>query len=615
MDTIGFGLKHFKKYMPMMIVVEILGFIAIWVEMLLPLLSAILIDHCIMVSPITETSGGMFHFLLDGNHGEQQTFELFWNVALYFGLFVFLRVALVYARNLYHQHAGLAFETKLRQLTYHKLEELDSATISRYNSGELLQTLNQDTITFKELMSRILPYFFDSLFIIGSAVVLLAMQDARFVIVPLILAPFLAFALLNFRAKAKRNFQEIRACSSRMNLQVTENIEAVRVVRSFTNEELEKEKFEKGNMAFKEAQLKQIRLQSRFQFVFNAIRQLAYIGTVGVAGYLVIQGKMQVGFVAASASYVMKVMGGVTNLNNQMFQMQQQIVAGQKIRQFLDAESEIPDSKDSTLTSEKPHIKLEHASVSFGESDVLRDITVDIPYGKKLGIVGPTGGGKSVLLRSLIRMQDLSAGSMTVDGRDVKEYSLANLRRMYSYVFQDVFLFSNSIDANIAYSKPDVQEDAIVRAAWEAQAHNFITHLSDGYETVVGERGLGISGGQKQRVSIARALLKNAPVLVLDDSTSALDVGTEHKLLETIRDRYPGKTLIITAHRLSSVEGCDEILYLEDGRITERGTFEELMKLDGRFARIYEIQQKSDGKAINFDMLAEKVALQGSAQA
>ena len=194
-----------------------------------------------------------------------------------------------------------------------------------------------------------------------------------------------------------------------------------------------------------------------------------------------------------------------------------------------------------------------------------------------------------------------------MNGTDIREYDLDSLRQKFSYVFQDVFLFSNTITSNIAYSEPEVERQQIQKAAEHAQAHGFITNLLDGYETIVGERGLGISGGQKQRVSIARALLRDAPILVLDDSTSALDVGTEKKLLADIKKYYPDKTLLISAHRLSSVVDCDEILFMRDGSITERGTFDELMSRNGDFAKIYNIQKNQEG-SVNFDALADMIA-------
>ena len=242
----------------------------------------------------------------------------------------------------------------------------------------------------------------------------------------------------------------------------------------------------------------------------------------------------------------------------------------------------------------------------MGIKTVLKDINIDIPYGKKLGIVGGTGSGKSVLLESLVRIHDLTGGSIKINGTDVRDISLESLRDTYSYVFQDVFLFSDTIDSNIAYAVPDIERQQVVQAAKHAQAHNFIKNLTTGYDTVVGERGLGISGGQKQRVSIARALLKDAPVLVFDDSTSALDVNTEKQLLEDIRVNYPDKTVLISAHRLSSVAHCDEILFMQDGMIVERGTFDELMALNGHFANVYNVQETQKKTVVDCDSIGEE---------
>ena len=209
------------------------------------------------------------------------------------------------------------------------------------------------------------------------------------------------------------------------------------------------------------------------------------------------------------------------------------------------------------------------------------------------------------MLEAFIRVHDLTDGEISINGENIKNIELESLRDKFAYVFQDVFLFSNTIDSNIAYAEPDIEKEQVVEAAKHAQAHGFIQRLDEGYETIVGERGIGISGGQKQRVSIARALLKDAPVLVMDDSTSALDVNTEKRLLQDIKENYPDKTLLISAHRLSSVVDCDEIIYMKDGMIVERGTFDELMKLNGHFASVYRIQEEQSKAVIDFDALAE----------
>jgi len=611
METFIFGLKYWKRNIPGAIMIQIVSFIAIICDLAIPYLSAMFIDYIIQANEVTENAGGIFHFLLTGKYGEVQSFELFLNISLFFMAFLLTRIVLVYFKNVYLQHLGLNLETDLRVVTYKKLNELDSVTLAKYNSGELLQIINSDTIMFKEMFCRMIPNIADSIFVLVTTVLILSTENIRFIVIPIVLAPILAVALLRFRKLARKNFQEIRKCSSDMNLTVTENIEAVRIVRSFTNEELEKEKFDKSNKKFYDAHIEQIWLSSKFDVLFNVIKQVAYIGTIAIGAILVIRGHMLIGFISASASYVLKIMNHITQINNTLFQMTQQLVAGQKMYNFMNTKSAVPDDKESKLVSKKPNIEVKGEVLDIEGQRVLDNVSVSIPYGKKLGIVGPTGGGKSVFLKSLIRVQDITDGQILIDGHDIKEYSLTNLRNMYSYVFQDVFLFSNTIDSNIAYSDPDCNDVKVHEAAVTAQADNFIKKFPDGYQTIVGERGLGVSGGQKQRISIARALLKDSPVLILDDSTSALDVNTEKALLNDIRKKYPEKTLIITAHRLTSVVDCDEIIYLQEGKIAERGTFKELMEKDGLFAEVYNIQQAQSKAVVDFDALAAKIEESG----
>ena len=606
METFFFGMKYWKRNIPLSIFSQILSFISIIADLMFPMLTGILLNYIIKGIPMEEGAGGIFSFLLTGAYGEVQTFELFYHVAITYIVFILVRITLIYCKNVLNQKLGLNMETDLRYAAFHKLMELDSQTVSEYNSGEMLQILNNDTNMFKEMYSRIVPGIFDALFMLGVSIYLLSTMNIWFILIPLVLMVPLGAALMDFRKKARASFRKIRESHSNMNLTVQENIEALRLVRSFTNEELEKAKFDVSNEQVKETSIRQVWLSSKFDVLFNSIKQFAYIGTIAIGAVLVLRGDMLVGYIATCSAYVMKIMDNITQINNSIFQMQQQLVAGAKMKSFVEKESRIPDSMNDALFTDKPNITIKDATLAFDSKSVLERVSVDLPYGKKLGIVGGTGSGKSVLLKCLVRILDLQSGSITIDGHDIKDYSLKNLRNLYSFVFQDVFLFSNTVESNIAYSDPEIDDAFVFAAAANAQAHNFISKLSEGYRTVVGERGLGISGGQKQRVSIARALLKNAPVLIFDDSTSALDVETERRLLQTIRTEYTDRTVIITAHRLSSVVDCDEIIYMRDGKISERGTFEELMALNGDFAHVYNIQQAQRQSVMDYDSLATK---------
>lgn len=606
METLKFGYRFFKKSMPLAILAEILSLLGIFAELLLPLLTGLLIDFVIQSGKIEEDSGGMFHFLLNGGFGGVHTMKLFWSVAIVYTVLIVVRIVVIYARDLMQERIGLRLETELRYETYGKLMELDSATIADYNSGELLQILNNDTIMFKELFAHRVPYLCDSIFTLCITLVLITSINISFIVIPLILMPFLVRTVLDFRKKARANFKNIRTRSSEMNLTTQENIAAVRIVRSFTNEELEKEKFEVRNQNLLNARLKQIWLSSKFDLTFNSIKQIAYIGTIVIGALLVMKGYMTVGYILSSSTYVLRIMNNITNLNNHIFNMQQQTIAGLELKKFMEKQSQVPDHQELNLRSDAPNIELKNVSMQIDGQDILKNINISIPYGKKIGIVGETGSGKSVLLKALVRTRDITGGSITIDGHDIKDFSLENLRRMYSYVFQDVFLFSNTIESNIAYNRPDIVERMVTQAATRAQASRFIDALADRYKTIIGERGLGISGGQKQRISIARAFHKNAPVFILDDSTSALDVNTERVLLKNIEENFKEKTVIITAHRFSSVVNCDEILYMRDGEITERGTFKELMELGGSFAHVYNVQQEQQASVVDYDSLAEQ---------
>ena len=602
MDVIKFGYKYYKRNMPLTIIIQLVSFIAMTADLLLPQISQMIIDYAIGNN---ESDGkGIFSFLLNGKYGRIHSMQLFFNLAFVFMVLLIGRMILIYIRNLVRQILGLNLETDLRYATYKKLNQLDSNTISQYNTGELLTTINFDTIMFKELFCRMLPNIADSIFTLVTAVYFLARINAYLLIIPLVMAPFFIVALLKFKKSAMANYRNIRNCNSTMNLTVEENIEAVRLVRSFTNEEFERKKFDISNENLKNAYIEQINLSSKFEIIFGAIRQFAYIGTIAISTILVIKGYMMVGYLVACTSYVMKIMDVISLINNSLFQVQQQMVSGQKMMNFMNCVSRIPDG-DKVIEGKRPDIKMQNASLVIDGIKVLDNINLDIPYGKKIGIVGGTGSGKSVLLESLLRIHDMTSGSILINGTDIKEYSLESLRNCFSFVFQEVFLFSNTIDSNIAYYDPETDKDNVIKAAKHAQAHNFIINLPDGYETIVGEKGLGISGGQKQRISIARALLKNAAVLILDDSTSALDVETERKLLQDIKKNYPDKTLLISAHRMSSVVDCDEIIYMQDGAIIERGTFEELIRLNGHFANVYRIQEAQKKSVIDFDALAE----------
>ena len=590
MSVFFYGMRFWKKHVPCAVLCLLMGWVGILLELALPLLSALFVDYLLNYDPNAVADGNLFAFLVDGKFGAPETWRLFGSITIVFGCFLLLREILIYTRNVLFQWNGLELENELRDITYKKLVELDSSTVSEYNTGELLTTLSADIITFKEMYSRVLQNLGDSFFVIVFSSVILAINSAYMLIIPLVIAPILIFSLIKYTKAARRVSTAIRGCNADMNLCVQENINAVRLIRSFANEEYEENKFDKVNQALRKSYWDQVDVSAKYGLIFNVIRQIAYIATIAIGTLMVLWGKFLVGIMTACVTYVQKIMDHLTQISNNVYQLQYGLVSGGRIMDFLERRTKIPESEHPDKIRTVPNLEMNDVSVTEDGKPLLKHINLSIPYGKKIGIMGGTGSGKNVLLKSLVRIYDATEGSITLTGKDIREYELDDLRNEFAYVFQDVFLFSNTIDANIAFYAPDIDKETVRRVAEQAQAHRFIEGLPQGYETIVGEKGLGLSGGQKQRVSIARALLKNAPILILDDASSALDAITERKLMASIKENYPDHSILIAAHRVSSIADCDEILYMQDGEIIERGTFESLMKANGMFAEIYRLQ-------------------------
>lgn len=575
--------------MPLSVFCQILSYIGMLLELCFPMLTALFVDYFLNYDGMGVKSGNWFSFLVH-DFDNRDPWRVFFNITLVFTVFLLTREIVIYFRNFLFQRMGIQFENEMRKITYKKLVELDSGTVASYNTGDLLATLNSDVIIFKDLYARTLNLLADSFFFLIVVSVILGLNSLYLLLIPAIIAPILLFTLSKYMKQARRVSMRIRDCNANMNLTVQENINAVRLVRSFANESLERNKFDAVNNNVREAFYDQVNVSAKYGMLFNLIRQLAYISTIAIGTILVIKGVFLVGIMTACITYVLKIMDHLIQISTYMYQLQYGLVSGGRIMEFFERETKIPVSSHPEKVGKRPDIELKDVTIIADGKQLLKNASVKIPFGMKVGLMGGTGCGKSVLLKSLVRIYDATHGQIFVDGKDVKDCELDELREDFAYVFQDVFLFSNTIDANIAFYSPNISKERILKVAEQAQASKFIKGLPQGYETIVGEKGLGLSGGQKQRISIARALLKNAPVLVLDDASSALDLNTERKLMKSIKENYPDRTILIAAHRVTSVIDCDLILYMQDGEIIERGTFEELMAQNGRFAEIYRMQ-------------------------
>lgn len=328
MEVFRFGLSYWKKYLKAAVFIQLLSFIALTCDLLIPMISEMFIDYVIRSDTPDKTN--IFSFMLSGKFGNIHTMRLLFSLSVLLMLLLSVRLVLIYIKNVTNQKLGLGLETDLRMVTFKKLSELDSMTISDYNTGELLTTINADTIMFKEMFCRIVPNIIDSIAVLAVSTIMLANIHIWLLLIPVMLAPVLFTALMRFRKLAMENYKAIRGNNSRMNLTVQENIEAVRLVRSFTNEKVEKEKFDDANEELKTSYINQIKLSSKFEVIFGIVRQTAYIGSIAISALLVIKGEIMVGFLVACTNYILKIMDHITQINNSLFQMQQQLVSGRK---------------------------------------------------------------------------------------------------------------------------------------------------------------------------------------------------------------------------------------------------------------------------------------------
>jgi ATP-binding cassette subfamily B protein len=386
----------------------------------------------------------------------------------------------------------------------------------------------------------------------------------------------------------------MRQAMSQLTTAVQENITGVRTVKSFARESYEVDKFSTKNELYKANQIRTAMLWGSYFPVMEILACMSIVILLGYGGTLVMNGKLTLGELVAFFSMIWYIVGPMWGIGYHINNYTQSKASGERILELLDQPIDVQDAEDAIKLERsqvKGHVRFEN--VSFGylhEQHSVHHIDLDAPPGKIIGLLGGTGSGKSTVISLIMRAYDVQEGKVTLDGVDIRDISVESLRREIATVFQETFLFSATIRNNISYGLRDVSDEQIERAAKLAKAHDFITELPEGYNTVVGERGMGLSGGQKQRIAIARALLINPKILILDDATSAVDMETEHEIQSGFREVMKGRTTFIIAHRISSLRHAHEILVLDQGNIVQRGKHEELIQQAGPYRDVYDIQ-------------------------
>ena len=485
---------------------------------------------------------------------------------------------------------GAKMERDMRRELFDHYQELSFSYYSRNNSGQMMSKLVSDLFDISEFAHHGPENLFISLVKIVGAFIFLFFINKKLAL-PLILLVIVMF-VFSFRqnAKMQETFMENRRKIGDVNASLQDTLSGIRVVQSFANEDIERAKFKKSNEAFLVSKRDNYHCMGSFMSSNLFFQGMMYLVTLVYGGYLIAQGEMQTADLAMYALYIGIFISPIQILVELVEMMQKGLSGFRRFLDVMETESEIRDADNAAeLTDVKGHVRYDHVSFHYSddETPVLSDISIDIPAGKSIALVGPSGSGKTTICSLLPRFYDVTGGSITVDGKDIRGLTLKSLRSQIGMVQQDVYLFDGTIKDNIAYGKPGASDEEIIKAAKCASIHDFIMELPDGYDTYVGERGTRLSGGQKQRISIARVFLKNPPILILDEATSALDNESERWIQKSLEELSKNRTTITIAHRLSTIRDADEIIVITEDGIAERGTHAELLSQNGLYAAYY----------------------------
>ncbi|MED3655328.1 ABC transporter ATP-binding protein [Heyndrickxia sporothermodurans] len=495
---------------------------------------------------------------------------------------------------------GITSVYRLRNELYKKLQFQPFRYYDNAKTGDLMSRLTADVEGFRFFLSFGFSEALRFIMILGISFSVMFYYSVSLTLMTLIMLPFLAISVYKFDKVVHPAFRGIRKSFGKLNTNVQENISGINTVKSLSREDFQTSKFNFSNDDYRDQQISTANIWAKYFPLMELIGNLGIIILLAYGGFLVINGSLKPGELVAFYSLLGYILMPIINLGFTINLFSQSKASGERLLEILEADNEIVDIQDA-FEAERFKGEVEFQDVTlqyFGdENAAIKNINFKAEPGKVIGLIGATGSGKTSITQLMTRFYEPVSGTVLIDGKPVNEYSIQSLRSNIGIVLQESFLFSSTIKANIAYGRPHATMEEIVEAAKRAQAHDFIMELPDGYNTMLGERGLGLSGGQKQRIAIARAICLNPSILILDDATSAVDMDTEFKIQEGLRQVMKDRTTFIIAHRISSLKHADEILVLENGKIVERGIHDDLLANGGPYERIYKIQYK-DQQAI-----------------
>ncbi|EAC7103961.1 ABC transporter ATP-binding protein [Listeria monocytogenes] len=571
MESMKWIWQYVRKYRLLMIGVFILIFVASGISIIYPLLGGKVIDDVVY----------------------QNKTNLLIPLLLIMIISTIIRTICRYTYQIMCERIGQNSLFRIREDLYKKLQSLDFDFFNNTRVGDIMARMTGDTDAIRHFVSWVSYNILENVFLFSFAIIIMATIDWKLTLALVILTPLIAILTMKMSSKAQPVFYEIRESFSRLNSMVEENISGNRVVKAFAREDFEMKKFHEHNEDFKKRNLDSADVSRTYLPVLDSLAGMLVVITLIFGGYLVIKGQMTLGDLVAFNGFLWMLNGPMRMSGWLINDVQRFIASSFKIQDMMATDAKIPIHAEKPAPSLQGHVEFKNVSFHFEDdpnTDVLKNISLKASPGQTIAILGETGAGKSTLVNLICRFYDPTSGEILIDGVDARKWHVRELRNHIATVMQDIFLFSDTIEGNIAFGTPDATMEDVRRMARIADADHFIETMPESYDTIVGERGVGLSGGQKQRISLARALLKNPSILILDDTTSAVDMETEVKIQGELKKITENTTTFIIAHRISSVKEADEILILNHGEIIERGTHSSLLAEKGYYFDIYNKQ-------------------------
>ena len=569
MGYIRWFLSFLKKYRVRMIVGLILVFITSLLVLINPQISGMIVDE-----------------VIEGQHYEK------------LGILLLIMIGVTLVRSLLRFTFLMCFESSsqglvydMREEAYRKLMKEDFNFFNKNRTGDLMSRQTGDMDAVRHMVSHVIYFSFENILVFLMALVMIFSVNVKMALCMLIVLPFTLAVTLSQRRHIKPAFDRVRDCFSSLNAFAQETIAGNRVVKAFAKEDYELEKFDRENDGYRDAQLNAASIWMKYIPMFEILSQCLTIILMIMGGFMVIDGEMTIGNMVTVNGYLWMLNSPLRQAGWIINDLQRFLTAIEKIYKVYTTE---PDIKQPEHVVEKRKLKgsvtFDHVNYYTNDDTVLKDISFHVEPGQSVGIIGATGSGKSSLVNLICRFYDVNQGRVLVDDIDVRNLNLQTLRGNIGIAMQDVFLFSDTIEGNIAYGNPDCTFEQVQAAAKIANADEFIREMPEGYDTIIGERGVGLSGGQKQRISLARAILKDPSIIILDDTTSAIDMETESMIQNELKKISDERTVFIIAHRISSIIHADQILVLDNGRLVERGTHEQLLAKKGYYSTVFHHQ-------------------------